>query len=64
MIIHKCDFCGKDFDHWDIQEGFGFHFPRIGYGSKYDEMSIEIDLCCNCFDKMIQEYVEPRLKLK
>ena len=31
MIIHKCAFCGKDFDKWDIQEGFGFHFPRIGY---------------------------------
>ena len=24
MIIHKCDFCGKDFDQWDIQEGLDF----------------------------------------
>ena len=64
MIIHKCDFCGKNFDHWDIQEGFGLHFPRVGYGSKYDEMSIEVDLCCDCFDKMMAEYVEPRLKFK
>lgn len=31
---------------------------------RYDEMSIEIDLCCNCFDKMMKEYVEPKLKFK
>lgn len=64
MIIHKCDFCGKDFRDWDTQEGFGFHHPHIGYGSNYDGMSINIDLCCDCFDEMIKEYVEPRLKFK
>lgn len=63
MKIFKCDFCGKELDELDTQEGFGFHHPHIGYGSQYDGESIDIDLCCDCFDKMMEEYVEPKLKI-
>ena len=49
-----CNMCGKEFDHWDLQEGFGFHSQYIGYGSKYDECSLELDLCCGCMDKIIE----------
>lgn len=60
-IIH-CDMCGKEFDVFDRQEGFGFHYHNIGYGSKFDETNMDIDLCCDCFDKMIEEYVIPKLQ--
>ena len=62
MKSFKCNFCKKEFDALDNQEGFGFHYPRIGYGSKFDGGSIDIDLCCDCFDKMMDEYVMPRDK--
>lgn len=62
MKIFKCDFCGKELTDLDIQEGFGFHYQHISYGSQYDGENIDIDLCCDCFDKMMREYVEPKLK--
>ena len=55
-------FCGKDFNEFDKQEEFGFHYPHIGYGSKDDGASTNIDLCCDCFDKMMKEYVEKQIK--
>lgn len=64
MKIHKCDLCGKFFNAYDEQEEFGLHYCHIGYGSKYDSCDIDIDMCCDCFDKMMEEYVEPRLKFK
>ena len=48
-----CNMCGKEFDTWDMQEGFYIHSSYIGYGSKYDGGSLDIDLCCNCMDKII-----------
>lgn len=60
MKSFKCNFCKKEFDVFDEQEGFGFHYSGIGYGSKFDGGSIDIDLCCDCFDKMMDEYVIPR----
>lgn len=62
MKIFKCDFCGKELTDLDIQDGFGFHYQHISYGSQYDGENIDIDLCCDCFDKMMREYVEPKLK--
>ena len=64
MKIHKCDLCSKDFNVFDEQEHFGLHYNNVGYGSKYDERHIDIDMCCDCFDKMMVEYIEPRLKFK
>ena len=57
MKIHKCDLCGKFFNVFDEQEHFGLHYNNIGYGSKYDECYIDIDMCCDCFDKMMTEYI-------
>lgn len=59
-IIH-CDMCGKEFDEFDRQENFGFHYPDIGYGSEFDNTSIHIDLCCGCFDKMMKGII-PKLQ--
>lgn len=44
--------CGKEFDCWDEQENFHF-YSVIGYGSKYDEHELQLDLCCNCMDQII-----------
>ena len=47
-----CNMCGKTFDIWDTQEDFSLH-REVGYGSKYDGSVINLDLCCECMDKLI-----------
>lgn len=49
-----CNKCGKKFDMWDEQEGFSIR-TRCGYGTKYDGDEIELDLCCDCMEKLIDE---------
>ena len=39
---------------WDEQEGFSIR-TRCGYGTKYDGDEIELDLCCDCMEKLIDE---------
>ncbi len=47
-----CSMCGKEFDDLDIQENN--HIVHcFGYGSKYDLNILDIHLCIDCFDKMI-----------
>ena len=55
----KCDICGKEFDVWDQQEGFGFD-RHIGYGSKFDGEHIRVDMCVECFDEMMEKYILPK----
>lgn len=55
-----CSACGKIFDLCDIQENFCFD-RVIGYGPKYDEMQIRFNLCCDCFDKII-DIIKPIIK--
>lgn len=62
MLKRVCNVCGKDFDLWDTQEGFGFHYT-VGYGSEFDGQGINLDLCCDCFDKLMNEYIIPRCKI-
>lgn len=38
-----CNVCGKEFNMWDDQEGFGFYY-RVGYGSKHDGEDLKCDL--------------------
>ena len=47
-----CTMCGKQFDEWDTQENNCFK-KKIGYGSIHDGETISINLCCDCFDKVI-----------
>ena len=47
-----CNVCGNSFTEFDEQEHIGLH-KKIGYGSKYDGESIDLDICCNCFDKLM-----------
>lgn len=63
MIKRVCNICEKEFDEFDTQEGFGFHYRSIGYGSGFDGSSIELDMCCDCFDKLMNEYIIPKCKI-
>ena len=49
-----CNRCGKKFDIWDMQENFSIN-TRLGYGTKYDGDDLELDLCCGCMEKLIDE---------
>lgn len=62
MKTRICNICGKQFDEWDEQEDRGFH-DRFGYGSKFDESILDLDWCCDCFDKMLEEYIIPKAKI-
>lgn len=57
-----CNICGKEFDFWDVYEDISFH-KTIGYGSAYDGDQIDLDVCCRCFDKLIDETIIPMCKI-
>ena len=48
----SCNICGKTFGMWDEINGFTCE-AVLGYGSKYDGMGLELDICCDCMDKLI-----------
>lgn len=62
MVKKVCNMCGKDFDMWDAQESFGFDY-HVGYGRWFDGSNIQLDLCCDCFDKLMNEYIIPNCKI-
>lgn len=49
-----CNKCGKPLDLWDTQEDFSIR-RSLGYGTKYDGDKLDIHLCCNCMEKLIDE---------
>lgn len=54
MRVCKCNLCGKEFNCWDEQEGLNIH-TRLGYGSKYDGSLVNLDICIDCFDTIIEQ---------
>lgn len=50
--VAYCNKCGKEMDIFDLQEKFSLQ-RNIQYGSKYDGAYLDIDLCCNCMDELI-----------
>ncbi len=56
MQVIKCNVCGKEFDEWDRQEKFGFDL-WVGYGSKYDGEHLQADICCECFDQLMAQFI-------
>ena len=52
-----CNICGKEFDIFDEQESFGIHTGTIGYGSQYDGDKIDLDMCCDCFDGIMEDII-------
>lgn len=59
--MKKCNMCGKEFDFWDEQENFCFEY-QIGYGSVHDGENLSLNLCCDCFDKVI-DMIAPQCKI-
>jgi hypothetical protein len=53
--------CEKELDEFDLQEKFSFK-RYIGYGSKYDMNILDVKLCCDCFDKLL-DAVLPMFKI-
>lgn len=51
-----CNKCGKKFDVWDTQENFAMK-SNLGYGTKYDGEKLDLKLCCNCMETLIDECV-------
>lgn len=58
IVCHKC---GRKFDLWDTQEEFTIS-RGLGYGTKYDGEVLELALCCNCMEKLIDECVMSPIK--
>lgn len=48
-----CNCCGKEMDEMD-KCGVTSISRILGYGSKYDGAYVEIDICADCFDKLIE----------
>lgn len=55
-----CNMCGKTFDLWDHQEDFCYDH-HIGYGSAHDFEHMQLNLCCRCFDKVV-DWILPQCK--
>lgn len=55
-----CHMCGKIFDEWDYRENFCFDY-HIGYGSKYNINRLKLNLCIDCFDKVL-DFILPQCK--
>lgn len=52
MKLIKCNCCGKIINAQDYEYGLGVH-KKLGYGSIYDGKEIDLDLCCDCLDKLL-----------
>lgn len=51
---YMCSKCGQILDMYDIQQDFTIH-KRVGYGSIYDGDTVDLHLCCRCFDNLVRE---------
>lgn len=52
----RCNKCGKEMDIWDRQENFSIN-GICGYGTKYDGSKIQLNLCCDCMEELIDACV-------
>ena len=57
--IVRCNLCGKEFDTWDELQNFNLKYS-IQYGSTHDGEKIDCNMCCDCFDKLIDTYILPK----
>jgi len=53
-LRNVCNRCGKELDFFDQQQDFTIH-KHIGYGSVHDGDHVNLQLCCECFDKAVAE---------
>lgn len=54
----RCNVCGKTVEQvFENQMLISIH-ERIGYGSKHDGSILDLDICSDCFDKLIDSFTE------
>ena len=56
--IYKCNLCGKEMDNYSFCDSMALE-DMLGYESKFDGRTIELDLCPECVDKLIEQCVIP-----
>ena len=49
-----CNICGRELDPFDLQQEFIIH-RKIEYGSIHDGDIVDLQLCCDCFDDLVDE---------
>lgn len=52
LVSTECTMCGKTLDEDDMFENYSADM-HIGYGSRYDLSHIRFQLCCSCFDRIL-----------
>ena len=52
LVSTECTMCGKTLDEDDMFESYSADM-HIGYGSKYDMSRLRFQLCCDCFDRIL-----------
>lgn len=53
----RCNVCGSIFGVEDEDANIGLHkIIEYGNGSKYEGHFIDLDICVDCFDKLIEKY--------
>ena len=58
VFIKHCTMCGKELNEYELDPTLTFDlFP--GYGSRYDMDHIHMELCWDCFDKII-DWIRPQ----
>lgn len=56
--LTRCNVCGKTAEQvFEGQMLISIH-ERIGYGSNHDGSMLDLDICSDCFDKLIDRFAE------
>lgn len=56
MILKTCNMCGKQFNYWDYNDDYSIYLP-LGFGSQHDTDTLDVSLCCDCCDKVVDYFV-------
>lgn len=59
--VPTCSMCGNAFNFWDQNQDFRVD-RCIGFGSRYDLCRLQLNLCIECFDKVL-DWLLPQCKL-
>lgn len=50
----NCNICGRELDIIDEHEDYSIIKHPLGYGTKYDGDDLDLHICCDCLEKLIQ----------
>lgn len=64
MNVCKCDLCGKNIRDLTFDDNEKQEYSSLHYNADKNRFSVQIDMCQDCFDKMMEEYIKSRLKFE